>query len=130
MPDSHLVPTGKWDLAAAQRTVEAGWPEVQPVVRDLIGWCVDLNWPVAKIIGPFLGGLGAAIQTEVSEFLRGDDDCGKYHIFAVLISHMPLSGLAALEDDLRRLAEEPTASESGEVPELASEELARLRRGE
>ena len=67
---------------------------------------------------------------EVSEFLGGDDDCGKYHILAVVVSHMPLSGLAALEADLRRLAKEPTASESvEEVPKLTSRELARLRRG-
>ena len=84
MSDSHLVPARKTDRAAAQRAVEAGWPEVQPVVRDLIGWCLDSNWPVANILGPFLGGLGAAIQTEVSEFLRGDDDCGKWHILAGL----------------------------------------------
>jgi hypothetical protein len=36
---SELVPRHKLDLATAERAVEAGWPAVEPVLAELVGWC-------------------------------------------------------------------------------------------
>src|SRR4051794_31653153 len=74
-----LVPNDKKDLRTARRAIERGWPAVEPVLGDLLDWCLDSNWPVAKILGPFLGRLGAPVVPLVRAVLNGDDEPAKYH---------------------------------------------------
>jgi hypothetical protein len=124
---SPFVPRDKFDLATAHRAVEAGWPAVRPVIRELVGWCLDGNWPVAKILGPFVGSLGAPAVDPVREVLNADDVPAAYFVMTGVVAEMPPSALAGLAGDLRRLAEAPTAEEeTEELPRLALRQLARL----
>ena len=127
VPAAAFVPRDKRDLVAAHRAVEAGWPAVQPVVGELTDWCLDGNWPVAQVLAPFLGSLGAAVADQVRAILQADDAPAKYFILTGVVEAMPASGVAALADELRRLVSRPTPAEAAEqLPELAEQQLARL----
>jgi hypothetical protein len=122
-----LVPRDKYDLDAARRAVEAGWPAVEPVAGELVAWCLDSNWPVAHVLAPFLGSLGAAVTEHVRPILQGTDAAAKYHVLASVVGAMPPSGVAALAGELRRLAEAPSPDDvEEELPDLARSQLARL----
>jgi hypothetical protein len=124
---STLVPRHKTDLTTARRAVEAGWPAVRPVLRELVGWCLDGNWPVAKVLGPFIGSLGSAVADPVREVLQAEDAPAAYFVITGVVAEMPPSGVASVESDLRRLAQAPTPEqEIEELPRLAIEQLGRL----
>lgn len=67
-----LVPSSKLDLERAERTVEIGYPEIAPVLPQLLEWCRDMNWPVAQVLRPLLAGIGP-IAGDVRSILTGDD---------------------------------------------------------
>jgi hypothetical protein len=129
--DSSLVPRDKFDLDAAQRAIAAGRPAVEPVLGELVGWCVDSNWPVARALGPFLGALGSPVIPAVREVLDGDDATAKYHVLVIVVASMPAAARAELGCVLSRLARSLDPAELAEgVPEVAAELLgdARARR--
>ena len=122
---AELVPGHKQDLAAAHRAVDAGWPTVEPVLTALVSWCVDGNWPVAQVLGPFLGRLGVCVAPAVREVLDGEDATAKYHILLGIVASFPPDELASLRPSLVRLRDTPTATEvAEEIPELARDLLA------
>jgi hypothetical protein len=122
-----LVPTSKYDTVAAERAVKAGWPAVEPVVEELLEWLRDINWPVARLLAPFLGSVGTPLVPYVRPILRGDDAMWKYWIVATVIADSPLEVVAELRDDLQSLAANPDTEEADAgVPEVALEALARL----
>ena len=128
--DSWLVPRDKFDLQAAERARDEGWPAVEPVLGDLVDWCLDYNWPVARVLGPFLGTLGGPVVPLVREILDGDDASAKYHVLCGVVGAMALGVREELRDILSRLARSPTTAEAAEgIPEIATELLADGRRG-
>jgi hypothetical protein len=123
--NSALVPQDKYDIRAAERARNAGWPAVEPVLGELVDWCVDSNWPVAHVLGPFLGALGAPVMPRVRAILEGDDAAAKYHILCGIVGAMPFEVRAELRGVVSRLAGSSTADEAAEgVPEIAAELLA------
>jgi hypothetical protein len=122
-----LVPRDKYDLDAARRAVEAGWPAVEPVAGELVAWCLDSNWPVAHVLAPFLGSLGPPVADYLRPILQGWDAPAKYHVLTSVVGAMPPSGVAGLAGELRRLAEAPSPDEVEEqLADLARSQLARL----
>lgn len=124
-----FVPTNKFDQEAVRRAIDAGWPAVQPVVRELLGWCYDGNWPVARDLSRFLGGLGVLVADEVREVLRGTDGTAKYFLLYSVVGAMPDEGFAALEDDVRRLATSPTVDDVREEADEAARGVLDRRHG-
>ena len=119
-----LVPRDKFDLAAAERAVEAGWPTVEPVLKDLVSWCLDGNWPVAAILAPFLGQLGLPVVPAVLEVLDSDDAPAKSFVLFGIGRKMPAEAIDALSPQLLKLRDHPSPDEVGEeLPELAAELL-------
>jgi hypothetical protein len=124
---SSLIPRSKFDLEAATRATDAGWPAVEPVISELLRWCLDSNWPVAQVLGPFIGGLGSNIVPHVQAVLDDADAPAKHHILAGVVSTMPTSALDELRAPLARLINSPTAAESAEdLPSVASRLLSDL----
>lgn len=123
--EAELVPSHKQDLAAARRAVEVGWPAVEPVLAGLVSWCLDSNWPVAQILGPFLGRLGVRVAPVVREVLDGDDATAKHHVLVGIVAAFPPDEMIALRSSLTRLRDCPTAAEiAEEIPEVARDLLA------
>jgi HEAT repeat protein len=121
---SALVPRDKFDLAAGERAVAAGWPAVEPVLKDLVSWCLDGNWPVAAILAPFLGQLGVPVVPAVLEVLDSDDAPAKSCILFGIGRTMPAEAIDALTPHLLKLRDHPSSDEvKEELPQLAAELL-------
>ncbi len=120
MSDSHpLKPRDKFDTERATAAVAAGYPAVAPVLSDLFEWVQDANWPVARVLAPFLASLGDAVVPEIRRVLKGSDDGWKYVVLAHVVGVAP-SLVAPLRQELERILESPTSGEQAEeVVEIA-----------
>jgi len=124
---SALVPSDKFDTSRAQSAVDAGYPAVAPVLPSLLEWLQDLNWPVARILAPFLAGIGAPLETHLREILGGADLTWRYSVIQGVIAKSPeLRRTFRLELD--RLATTPTDEERSErLDEIARDALHAAR---
>jgi hypothetical protein len=126
-PPMNLVPASKYDIATAERAVEAGWPSVEPIASDLLEWLQDMNRPVAGVLAPFLASVGPPLIPYLRPILRGDDAMWKYWMTSLLMD-APLEVVEGLQPELQRIVEHPTPDEEeAELSIEAAEVLARLR---
>ena len=129
MPGSMrvLVPVDKLDTVRAEQLVALGYPAVAEVLPSLLEWVQDLNWPVARILQPFLATIGAPLAPYIRDVLKTTDETWKWSVLQGVVgqSHELVE---SLRSDLRRLAESPTPSEvQEELQALSQELLAGLR---
>ena len=118
---------GKFDSENANRLIALGYPTVAPVLPHMVEWIQDMNWPVAKLVAPFLGSLGAPILPEIRKVLDGDDLIWKYWVISELIGRLPVELAKEFRADLERLAFSPTDEERlEELDQQAKNELERL----
>ena len=110
----NLIPTGKHDLERARAAVDAGYPEVAPILGELIVWLQDHNWPVAHILAPFLASLGAPLIPHIWNVLSSDDDVWKYWVIGILIDALPKTEAAVFRPELERLCYAPKPHEVAE----------------
>jgi hypothetical protein len=123
----NLVPASKFDLETAELAAAAGWPAVQPVVTDLLEWLQDYNWPVARVLAPFLASIGDPLVPFLRPILAGDDALWKYWIIQTVIFEAPATVAKALRPELQRLVQGPSPTEvEEEVSAVATAALARI----
>ena len=105
------LPRGKHDMAAARALVAAGYPAVAPVLRGMLEWVQDQNWPVAfDILLPFLQQIGLPLAPYLREIFEGDDEDWQYVVLQQIVKwNSPLS--EALRDVLERIANDPTPAQ-------------------
>jgi hypothetical protein len=114
-----LIPQTKFDTDRAERAVAAGYPAVEPILPELLEWIQDGNWPVAKILAPFLGTIGTPLLPHIRRILATNDNIWKYWTLTYLVQGSP-DVVTALRDDLQRYADSPTPDERAEeLDELA-----------
>ena len=122
-----LLPRHKSDCDRAKTIISLGYPAVVPVLRELLEWLQDGNWPVSHSIGDFLASIGAPIVPLIREVLEGNDDIWKYWCIDRVIMRFALVDVEQLRPDLERLAFHPTRHEKEqEVDERARAALERL----
>ena len=122
-PEISVVPRDKFDLAAANAAVEAGWPAIEPSAERLLQWVQDANWPVAGVIAPALAAVGAPLAPYVRRVLASEDESWKYHLIEMVIAQSQ-ELTSALRPELERIAFLPTPSERAEeVCSVAREAL-------
>lgn len=122
---AHLLPADKHDLPKAEAIVALGYPAVDALLPELIAWMKDINWPVAKVLTPFLAGIGEPLAPHLRMIFESEDHVWKYWVLDKLVT--PSSRLAvAIEPHLLRMALEPSPGESDEeVDEIARRILAK-----
>jgi hypothetical protein len=114
-----LIPQNKFDTDRAEQAVAAGYPAVEPILPELLEWIQDSNWPVARVLGPFLGSIGTPLIPHIKKILATDDNIWKYWTLTHVVQDSP-DVAAALREDLQRYADSPTADERAEgLDELA-----------
>ena len=119
--DPHMfLPRDKFDCNAAKAVIALGYPVVGPVLRELLKWLQDCNWPVSRPIGDFLATLPEPMAPFIWEVLRGDDHVWKYWCIVRLIRVMPPAIAGQFREELTRLAEHPTGVEQGEELDVVS----------
>jgi hypothetical protein len=116
----RLLPTDKCDVDRAQLLVERGYPAVAPILPELIEWLQDYNWPVARVLQPFLASIGTPLIPEIRRVLKTDDEIWKYWVVSGLLR----GRLAiAFRDELTELAERPTPAHLAEGLDILAREI-------
>ena len=105
-----LIPQDKHDIKTAEAAIKAGYPAVEPVLPELLEWMQDLNWPVAKVLAPFLASIGRPLVPHLEKIFATDDETWKYWIINDIISESEELA-AALRNELERIAYAPTEIE-------------------
>jgi len=120
------VPKDKYDTRAAEAMAARGFPEATPVLPELLEWIRDGNWPVARVLAPFLATAGAPLVPHAENVLRGGDDTWKYYLLQDVVAKST-SLAALLRSDLERLSCQPTRGEAAEeLPSMADAILSKL----
>jgi len=114
MDPRKLLPRTKHEVDRARAVTALGYPAVAPVLRDLLQWLQDCNWPVSRPIEEFLVTIPEPVAPLIWEVLRGDDLIWKYWCIHRLVSRMPPPIATQFRDELTRLATQPTPKERGE----------------
>lgn len=81
-----LVPRSKFDIETAERAAATGWPTVEPVLPQLLEWLQDYNWPVARVLAPFVASIGEPLVPHLRPILddEGQDAIWKYWIITAV----------------------------------------------
>jgi Domain of unknown function (DUF5071) len=107
--------------------VARGWPGVEPVLPQLLEWLKDYNWPVARVLAPFVAQIGDPLVPYLKPIFDGNDLIWKHWIIDVVLSDTPLSVVKQFRDELEHLVKDPTQHEVAEdLPEVAKPVLDRL----
>ena len=110
----HLVPIAKADLQRARAAVDAGYPQVAPILGELVGWLRDYDWPVAGILAPFLASVGTPLKPHIWSVLRSEDDIWKYWVIGLLVDALPKTDAEEFRPELERLYYSPEPHEVAE----------------
>ena len=92
-----LIPTSKHSIEEAQALVNLGYPAVDPVLSEMFEWIQDYNWPVAKILAPFLSSIGIHCRGQIAFVLRSNDSMWKYWVLETVLAAMPPDGILELK---------------------------------
>ena len=82
-----LIPKSRSDLATANRAIQAGYPAVQPVLSELVEWLKDYNWPVARVLSPFLATIGLPLVPYIDHVFSTSDETWQYWMIVCLIAN-------------------------------------------
>ena len=118
-----LYPKTKDDIETARRTVEAGYPSVEPILYELLTWLQDCNWPVAHVLFDFLASIGAPLAPHIRRVFSGDDYVWQYWLIGLFRESPELYSI--FRSDIHRIASSPTADEHvNQLDELCAELIA------
>ncbi|MEM1354850.1 MAG: DUF5071 domain-containing protein [Planctomycetota bacterium] len=109
-----LLPKHKSDFESVNNLLALGYPEIAPLLPDLLEWLQDGNWPISNIISEFLTTIPEHTAPLIWNVLRGDDYVWKYWCISQLIRKMPSRLAEQFRSELTRLTESPTVVERQE----------------
>jgi len=112
------------DTDKADAIVALGYPKVAPILPALVGWMQDMNWPVARLLQPFLANIGAPLAPHIRAVLNSNDDIWKFWTLRFIVAES--AELAALlKPELYRLASSSTVGEQAEEVDVQAKEILR-----
>ncbi len=123
------IPKDKYDLAANDRAVEAGLPQINPILPDLLEWIKDENWPVALPTASLLSSAGPEIVPFIKSIMNADDGMWKYWTIDLVVRPASIKTRMAVQADLDRLALNPSQDDLNcDVAEQVKAVLLSLKR--
>lgn len=123
-----LLPRSKTDCQAVDLIAELGFPEVAPIVPELLEWLQDGNWPVAKRLAGWLASVGIPIVPYLDRVLASEDLSSTYWMIDLVISRsQPLCDHYRLW--LSRCARAPTPLERQHEIDLVAREALQVLEG-
>jgi len=122
-----LLPTEKGDFERVELLERLPIDQLRPLVRHLMTWIQDTNWPISRRINALLLRIGPVVLLEpVREVLATDDAIWKTNTIRDLVEPQLPNLVERLRGALVRIAEAPSTSEVAEgTAEAAQEILAR-----
>jgi hypothetical protein len=118
----RLLPENKHDTAKAAALVALGFPQVEPVLPQILEWLQDMNWPVARVLEPLVADIGLTLAPHIRTILETGDDIWKYHSLQAIRQSSEL--IEVLRPELERLSS--GISSEPDLPILALEILRDL----
>lgn len=126
---TECIPNDKFDNEAVKRATALGYPDLNPILPDLLVWLQDINWPVAPEVAALLRDAGTAIAPHVNAILSSTDGPWKYWVLKELGASLNGDVWSLIEPEVRRLAETPTSDDRvEEVYIVAAEVLAQRKK--
>jgi hypothetical protein len=118
-----LIPQHRSDSERANAAIAAGYPAVAPILPELLEWLQDCNWPVARVLAPFLVSIGNPLIPHIQHIFDSNDEIWKYWIINVILRNS-FELAVAFRNELERLAYSPTENEeTQELNEVSQEVL-------
>ena len=118
-----LLPKDKLDVDRAKAIVKRGYPAVAPILKELMEWVQDGNWPVFHVLAPFLSSIGAPLVPEVKRVLVSDDYEWKMSVLMGIVSRSDEIA-RAVKDELVVLANAKTPWGLDETAQEILEKIA------
>jgi len=82
---NKLIPEHKFDIEKVELLKDLTFDEIEPIIRKLLEWLQDGNWPVFRPLGEYLKALRAEkLGPYLMEILNGNDYEWKYFLIAIL----------------------------------------------
>jgi hypothetical protein len=115
---NKLIPEHKFDTEKVELLNDLTFEEIEPIIRKLLEWLQDGNWPVSRPLGEYLKTLPAEkLGPYLLEILNGNDYEWSYFLIAILgnkVQYQPFI------DKIYRIANHPTEIEKrSELDEIA-----------
>lgn len=125
---TECIPKDKFDSDAVKRAAALGYPDLNPILPDLLVWLQDINWPVAPEVAVLLSDAGTAIAPHVNAILNSTDGPWKYWVLSELGASLNGNVWSLIEADVKRLAETPTPDDRDEEVHLVAAEVLAQRK--
>lgn len=118
---NKLIPENKFDIEKVELLKNLTFDEIEPIIRNLLEWLQDGNWPVSRPLGKYLKTLPAEkIGPHLMEILKGKDYEWKYFLIAILGDKVNGVQYLPFINEIRRIAYDPTEIEKGcELDDIA-----------
>ena len=120
---SKYLPKHKSDYENTQYLISLGYPIIEPILPELLEWVQDINWPVARLLAPFLISIGANLKPYIIPILHGNDSVWKYWIISSILSPMSEKELIEFKDPLVDVINNLSESDKLEEVDLAINEI-------
>lgn len=104
-----MTPADKFDTSTAEAIVASG----DATDPDLLEWIQDLNWPVARVLAPFLANAGGIVAPSIRRILESNDETWKSSVVSGVVAKST-ELIALLQPELKRIAITPTSGERSE----------------
>lgn len=124
----ECIPKDKFDSEAVKRATALGYPDLNPILPDLLVCLQDINWPVAPDVAALLSDAGTAIAPHVNAILNSTDGPWKYWVLSELGASLNGDVWSLIEADVVRLAEAPTPDDRDEEVHLVAAEVLAQRK--
>jgi hypothetical protein len=81
----RMMPANAEDVAAAERIINIGHPEIAPVMSDMVNALRVAKSPVADAFAAYFGRLGQPAVEAISQGLMKDNCWLRHRIFTVVL---------------------------------------------
>lgn len=105
----RIMPANAEDITAAERIIALGYPEIAPVMRDMVSTMRVAKSPVADVFAAYFGRLGPAAVQTIGQGLMKENCWLRHRIFTVVLPQWPREVVAQLRDLLTMVATHPDA---------------------
>lgn len=127
------LPASKKDFLKVKKLAALDSAGIKPLLRPLLYWISDMNWPIAPSIVQILKKHPQDLMPLIVLALDdvGTDDDLKYNIIMFLIPELPLTYQKELEMHIKRIRDTPSNAEAKGSQEAANwffEEATRRKR--
>jgi len=125
---NHFLPRDKFDIENAALLRNLGYPTIKPIMRQLLEWLQDMNWPVAQFIAPWIATIGLELYPYFEEIIQSNDGLWKYWLLTAIIDEMPIEIAKSFSPLLEQLSQSHNQFDITEgVPEIAGDILKKIK---